>query len=81
MQTQHQSVENERKNAAAAFDNFDKEVKKIIAEAHGAKVACPYVDKSSGDLGAVVSVTYYLAEDGKVKTFTKSDPIQRVAKL
>ena len=74
-----QAAETNRKSAADAFDTSDKQVRKIITDAHGIDAACLYIDQSQGDLGAVVTVKYYLQE-GKVLTMTTTDDIKSAAR-
>ncbi len=74
-----QAAEINKKNAADTFDKTDGQVRKIIADANGVQVACLYIDPNSGELGTVVTVRYYLL-DGKVKTMTKTDPVEPVTR-
>jgi hypothetical protein len=74
-----QAAETNKKNTADTFAKTDGQVRKIIADANGIDVACLYIDPNSGELGAVVTVRYYLV-DGNVKTMTKNDPILPAAR-
>ena len=72
----YQAAENNRKKAADALDTDEKDIRKIIAEAHDRPVACLYVDQNSGELGTVVTVSYFLNKDNELETMIANDPLK-----